>query len=156
MSGSPGSGHSKTTRRPVAETPTRGTLDAPEWPTRGHCIVRSHTAQSGQTRKPMTSNIFHEEFEAFSARPTRNRSLGLIFEAHDRECLRKENPEGRANKSIDKRVRPIGSVRDRFRSAEPFRFFDLPGPVSVSGFGLGISVDGSIGKPLGILQLTDS
>ena len=44
-----------------------------------------------------------------------------------------------------------GSVR----SVGSFRFFSLPGPSSVLPFGLGISVDGSVGETLGILQLTD-
>jgi hypothetical protein len=72
------------------------------------------------------------------------------------ECLRKDNPEGQANQSTGTEFGPIGSVRDRFRFTEPMRFFDLPGPSSVSPFGLGISVDGSVGEPLGILQLADS
>ena len=47
-------------------------------------------AQSGQARKPMTSILFHEEFEAFSAWLTRNRPFALIFVTHDRVCLRKD------------------------------------------------------------------
>jgi hypothetical protein len=50
----------------------------------------------------------------------------------------------------------VCSVRGRFRFSEPFVLFGLPGPSSVSGFGLGVSVDGSVGEPLGIIQVTDS
>ena len=48
---------------------------------------------------------------------------------------------------------PICSVRDRFRSTEPLRYFDLQSHCSVSGFGLGCSVDGSVGKRLEVLQI---
>ena len=44
----------------------------------------------------------------------------------------------------------------RSQSAAPLRFFDLLAPSSVSTFGLGISVDGSVGESLGILHLSDS
>jgi hypothetical protein len=50
---------------------------------------------------------------------------------------------------------PIGSVRDRFLLTDPLRFFDLANPCSVSGFGPGRSVDGSVGSVLGFLQVTE-
>ena len=50
---------------------------------------------------------------------------------------------------------PSGSVRDRFRLTEPFRFFDLLTRCSVSRFGIGFSVDGSVGSVLGYLQVTE-
>ena len=112
------------TRCPPAETPTRGPwtpLNCPPLcpglpasrafparpcrrpghplrPTRGHCIVHSHAAESFQARKPMNSILIHEEFEASSAWLTRNRYSGLIFETHDRVCLRKDNSEGQATR----------------------------------------------------------
>ncbi len=49
-----------------------------------------------------------------------------------------------------------GSVRVRFRSTEPFRFFDLPNRRSASRFGIGYSVDGSDGSVLQILQVTEN
>ena len=72
-----------------------------------------------------------------------------------------EGPPGKSLRVLKlaatgKRFGPVGSVQFGFRTSNSFRFFHLATLRSVSPFGLVHSVDGSVGKPLEVLQLTES
>gem|GEM_PF-3732770 len=108
------------------------TLDAPEQP---HSAPECHS--------PGRSRLAHAVARGCPPRPALGHSAAHAHKAQS----------GRAHRLG---FGPIGSVRDRSRSADSTGFFDLLARGSASGFGQGISVDGSVGETLGILQVTDS
>jgi hypothetical protein len=128
-------------------------------PTRGVCIVGSEEAR-WLNRKVDVLDQLRNLLCHFCTSFVRYLSLGLIpgrvIEIAVKKALQKH---GRADTQVwisGLKFGPIGSVRDRFRSTEPLQIFCLAAPSSVSRFGPGRSVDGSVGSVLGFLQVTDN
>ena len=101
--------------------------------------------------KPMFSISFRIYLDHFSASFTRNLSPGIIssrvIDLTVREAIQKHVQTSPSTRNVRLKFGPIGSVRDRFRSTLPFRFFGLRQHCSVSTFGFGCSVEGPSEKP---------
>ena len=110
--------------------------------------------------KPMFLISFRINYGHFSASFTLNLSPGLIpnhmIELAVRKAIQKHEQSSPSARIACLKFGPVGSVRFGFRSTEIFRFFDLLHLCSVSPFGFGCSVDGSVGNRLGVLQAADS
>ena len=108
--------------------------------------------------KPMFSISFRILMCHFSTSFPRNLSPGIIssrtIELSVKKAIQKHVQTSPSTRNVRLRFGPNGSVRDRFRSTLPFRFFGLRQHCSVSRFGFGRSADGADGKAVTILQLS--